>query len=368
MADSQLKNWYNEAFYAKLSTAFEKHYPPFNKKKFLASIFDEQWENRELKQRMHHTAIVINDTLSGNFAEKIAVLNQVAPYCDDGFLGILFPDFVQTYGLEESNKALSIDALEHFTKYSSSEFAVRPFIIKYTDEMMSKMTEWAKHENHHVRRLASEGCRPRLPWAMALPAFKKDPSLILPILEILKNDISEYVRRSVANNLNDISKDHPDLVLKIATNWLGESKEVDWIVKHACRTLLKKGNAQAMSLFGFAAPNDIQVSNLQIEDNTIAIGSETYFSFTITNSTNTSTKLRLEYGVYYMKSNGKQNRKVFKISEKKYNANSSETIRKKQHFKNLTTRKHYIGEHKLSIIINGVEKEIITFKLKSSDN
>ena len=363
MADFQLKDWYNQAFYDKLSDAFEKHYSSFNRKKFLALIFDEQWKNRELKERMHHTAVVINQILNGTYADKIAILNHVAPYCDDGFLGILFPDFVQSFGLEEENKAISIKALEHFTKYSSSEFAVRPFIIKYTNEMMEKMTEWAKHENHHVRRLASEGCRPRLPWAMSLPAFKKDPSLILPILEVLKNDTSEYVRRSVANNLNDISKDHPDLVLKIAKSWLGESKEVDWVVKHACRTLLKQGNSQAMTLFGFATPNDIQITNLQIEDNSIKIGNHSYFSFTVTNSTNSSTKLRLEYGIYYMKSNGKQNRKVFKISEKEYKANASETIRKKQHFKNLTTRKHYTGEHKLSIIVNGVEKETIKFQL-----
>lgn len=366
MADLQLKNCYNQAFYNKLSTAFEKHYPPFNREKFLTLIFDEQWENRELKQRMHHTAVIIHEILSGSYANKIATLKFIAPYVDDGFLGILFPDFVQTYGLDEVNQAISIDALEHFTQYSSAEFAVRPFIVKYTDKMMAKMIEWATHENHHVRRLASEGCRPRLPWAMALSAFKKDPSLILPILEILKNDGSEYVRRSVANNLNDISKDHPGLVLKIAARWLGESKEVDSVVKHACRTLLKQGNAQAMNLFGFAAPDDIQITNLQIKNSSIAIGSDTHFSFIVTNPTNTYTKLRLEYGVYYMKSNGKQNRKVFKISEKEYKANSSETIRKKQYFKNLTTRKHYTGEHKLSIIINGVEKKIILFHLISS--
>ena len=141
---------------------------------------------------------------------------------------------------------------------------------------------------------------------------------------------------------------------------------MDSVVKHACRTLLKQGNAKAMNLFGFAAPNDIQITNLQIKNSSIAIGSDTHFSFIVTNPTNTYTKLRLEYGVYYMKSNGKQNRKVFKISEKEYKANSSETIRKKQYFKNLTTRKHYTGEHKLSIIINGVEKKIILFHLISS--
>lgn len=354
---------YNRDFYNKISDAFIKHYPPFKKDKFLSLIFDEAWEKRELKERMHHTALVLNDILPGNYAHKISLLKPIAPYCEDGFTGIFFPDFVETLGLDKNNKAVSIDALEHFTRYSSSEFAVRPFIIKYGKEMMEQMLRWAHHENEHVRRLASEGCRPRLPWAMALPDFKKDPSQILPILETLKNDSSEYVRRSVANNLNDISKDHPNLVLKIAKLWLGNTKETDWIVKHACRTLLKQGNSTAMRLFGFADPTAIKVSDLKIEVPKIKIGETTHFSCSVTNTTAEKTKLRLEYGIYYMKSNGKQNRKVFKISEKEYNANSTEDIRKKIHFKNLTTRKHYTGEHKLSLIVNGVEKELIIFHL-----
>ncbi len=123
----------------------------------------------------------------------------------------------------------------------------------YPDEMLSQMISWSKHENNKVRRLASEGSRPRLPWAMALPSYKNDPSPILPILENLKEDSCEVVRRSVANNLNDIAKDNPDTVIDISKQWKGKSKETDALVKHACRTLLKQGELQILKLFGFGS-------------------------------------------------------------------------------------------------------------------
>ena len=363
MADFYLKDVYNRGFYNQLAENIKKHFPPFNTQKFLSLIFDGKHEQRELKERMHHAAKVLNDVLKGSYAKKIAILKPVAPTCEDGLTGLIFPDFVEMFGMDEENKAISVDALADFTKYSSSEFAIRPFIIKYEDEMMGQMLKWAHHENHHVRRLASEGCRPRLPWSIALPAFKKDPSKILPILEILKADASEYVRKSVANNLNDISKDHPELVLEIAKKWKGNNKNTNWIVKHACRTMLKAGNPEAMSLFGFGHPEAITISNLKVSKPKVKIGDGFEFSFDLQHSEKGTVKLRLEYGVYYMKSNGKQNRKVFNITENKYTPNEIHPFSKKQHFKNLTTRKHYTGAHQLSVIVNGVEKAFVEFEL-----
>ena len=146
---------------------------------------------------------------------------------------------------------------------------------------MSHMYNWAEDENFHLRRLASEGCRPRLPWAMSLPVFKKDPTPILKIMETLKDDPVEYVRMSVANNLNDISKDHPDVVLDICERWFGRSKNTDWIVKRACRTMLKAGNKRALLLFGFGDPDQLKVANLSFDRQTLAMGEELRFSFEI---------------------------------------------------------------------------------------
>jgi len=366
MADFYLKDRYNETFYKELANSISKHIK-FDSSKFLAIIFDGQHESRELKERMHHTAFALNEVLEGDYSQKIETLRKVVSTVTDGLLGLVFPDFVETFGQDDKDYELSIIALEEFTEHSSSEFAVRPFIKKHTKRMMAQMTEWAKHDNHHVRRLASEGCRPRLPWAMALPDFQKDPTMVLPILEMLKNDETDYVRRSVANNLNDISKDHPELVLEIAERWKGDNKNTDWIVKHACRTLLKAGNARAMRLFGFGDSTDISIDNLALEFPNLTLGDNQFFSFQLSHKMGAEAKIRLEFGVYFMKKNGKQNRKVFSITENTFQSNQVYDFKKKMHFRNLTTRKHYSGEHKISIIVNGVEKTIVSFELDCED-
>ena len=357
-----LKALYNQAFARELAAAIEVESPKFDAVDFERRIFDSEWEQRELKQRMRHVTQVMHATISGDYPAQIKVLKKVAPCIKDGLLGMIFPDFVEQYGLEDY--VTSVSALAHFTKHSSSEFAVRPFIEKYP-KMMTKMLTWADHKNEHIRRLASEGCRPRLPWGMALKAFKKDPAPILPILEKLKADESLYVRKSVANNLNDIIKDNPELVLDTASRWLKtKHPHTQWIVKHGVRTLLKKGDKRALALFGLADAKGLTVSDLSFTKNSLAIGEHFHFSFTL--HVDRPRTVRVEYGVYFVKSNGSQSRKVFQLSEKDFTA-GTHTFKRKQHFKNLTTRKHYSGTHRLVIIVNGEEMLGREFELKNGE-
>jgi len=248
------------------------------------------------------------------------------------------------------------------TQYSSAEFAVRPFIVKYPEQMMAQMLIWARSDNLHIRRLASEGCRPRLPWANALPLFKQDPSAIFPILEILKDDDEDYVYRSVANNLNDISKDNPHMVIEVAKRWLvgNPSKKRYWLVKHACRGLLKSANPRVLGLFGFTDPAHIRVQNLLL-DETVNLGDKLSFSFTL-NSLQTLGKCRLEFVISFMKKNGVQADKIFKISESDIQS-THKKVQKKFSFKAISTRKYYPGTHHLSIIVNGVAMEKKSFLL-----
>ena len=168
---------------------------------------------------MRHVTTCLNAFLPPEYEEAIIILRKVAPNLSNHTLAsIVFPDFVEVYGLEDWD--VSLPALEWFTQYSTSEYAVRPFIQQAPDIMIEQMMKWSFHHNHHVRRLASEGIRPRLPWGIALQQFKVDPTPIIPILTNLKEDESLYVRKSVANNLNDISKDHPAIVLDLAKEWL----------------------------------------------------------------------------------------------------------------------------------------------------
>lgn len=353
-----LKALYNQAFVQGLAKAIAAASKGFDTADFEQRIFDADWEQRELKQRMRHVTQVMHATIPGDYRTQIKVLNKVAPTIKDGLLGMVFPDFVQQYGLEDY--ATSVKAMAHFTQYSSAEFAVRPFIEKYP-KMMTQMLAWADHPNEHIRRLSSEGCRPRLPWGMALKAFKKDPAPILPILEKLKVDDALYVRKSVANNLNDIIKDNPDIVLDTAERWLKTAHpHTQWIVKHGVRTLLKRGDKRTLALFGLADATGLEVSDLSFTKSTLPIGEHFHFSFQL--QVDKPRKVRIEYGIYFIKANGSQSRKVFQLSEKEFVA-GKHSFTRKQNFHNLTTRKHYTGTHRLVIIVNGEEKLGLDFEL-----
>ncbi len=339
--------------------SIKKQYSIFDKPKFLNLIYNHTWESLELKEKMRHTSQCLHEVLPDNYIDALVVLVKAAPEIK-GFEAMTLPDYVEVYGMNDWEE--SLNALGHFTRYSSSEFAIRPFLIQEPELVMQYMKKWAKSKHENVRRFASEGCRPRLPWAMALPEFKKDPTFVFEVLELLKNDDSEFVRKSVANNLNDISKDNPNLVLEITTAWIGKSKNTDWIVKHGMRTLLKNGNTQAMRLFGFGNPENLKIKNLKTDKTSYKIGESMSFSFILKNEETEECKVRLEYGLDFMKANGKQSRKIFQIVEKVYQSGENE-VKRKHSFKNLSTRKHYPGEHQISIIVNGQVKASSTFQL-----
>ena len=342
-----LKLLYNQTYIDKLVDRLKQQYPAFDGQQLNTLIFDKHWKNKELKQRMRHIAECLSACLPDNYEKALNILQPVSKHFG-GFEAMFFPDFVELYGMGHYD--ISMEALEHFTQYSSSEFAIRPFIIKYPKETMQHMQTWAKHDNEHVRRLASEGSRPRLPWAMQLPAFVQDPSPVLDILETLKHDESLYVRRSVANNLNDIAKDHPDIVCDIAKRWLGFDKNTDWLVKHACRTLLKQAHPEVLALFGYTPAEHIKVDSFHV-DSEVDWGGKVSFSADLT-SNQALGKLRLEFAIDFMKSNGKTARKVFKISESDIQ-DKHKHIQKTFSFKPISTRKYYAGQHQLSLIING---------------
>jgi 3-methyladenine DNA glycosylase AlkC len=355
----QLKNNYNRAYIKTVASEFKKQWSLFDDDSFIKKVFNSGWKELELKERMKRISYSLHEFLPKDYNESIPILLKVAPEFG-GFEAMFFPDFVENNGLDKQNWKLSIKALEELTQYSSSEFAIRPFIIADSKETMKTMLKWSKSKSYHVRRLASEGCRPRLPWAIAIDEFKKDPNLILPILENLKNDPELYVRRSVANNLNDISKDHPKLALKIASSWLGKTIETDWVVKHGLRTLLKKGDSKALKLFGYSPVKSLVIGEVKLQRKRLKIGETLEFKFTLT--CKSRSKLRVEYAIDYLKKNGTHSKKVFKISEKLYEK-GEHIISSKQSFKEMSTRKHYRGPHFISIVVNGVQKEKYEFRV-----
>ncbi len=355
-----LKNIYNDIFFTELKTSLQKAIPGFNTKKFIAAVKNNGWENMELKERMRHLSTTLNDFLEGDYTTKLSQLLKLVASLPEkskvqysGLAYMYIPDFLAQYGLMDI--ALSLNAMEPISMITSCEFAIRPYLLADEKKAMKQMLAWSKHRHENLRRFASEGCRPRLPWAMAIPAFKKDPSPVLPILENLKNDTSVFVQKSVANNLNDISKDHPELVLEIVKRWQGQSAAADWIIKHACRGLLKAGNKEALHLFGTASSVLCDVHDLKLSKAKLKIGEQFQFDFRLQLKETVTTKLRIEYAIFYQKANGSLSKKVFKFSEGPYRHAISHSFSRKHSFKDLTTRKHHAGKHVIAIIVNGNE-------------
>ncbi|MEA2051192.1 MAG: DNA alkylation repair protein [Campylobacterota bacterium] len=346
-----LKELYNEKYITLLVDNITIYYPSFNKQSFINTIFCSSWDKKELKERMRHISTTLNQFFPFDYKTSIDILKKTFSKINYDFNleNIIFQDFVEVYGLDYFD--LSMDALEHFTINSTSEFAIRQFIIKYPNKTMKQMILWANNENEHIRRLASEGCRPRLPWAISLSMFKKDPTKVLDILNILKNDKSKYVQKSIANNINDISKDNPKVVLELSKKWINKSSEINWILNHGCRTLLKNGNKDIFKLFGFKDITHIEISNI-VFNMVVYINENLEFSFELNSKTNLG-KIRVEYEIEFLRQNYNYNKKVFKIYEGVVN-NKSKEFSKKHSFKPITTRKYYKGIQRFTIIINGI--------------
>lgn len=364
-----LKNIFSRPLLEPFAAEAQATWPAFDTTRFLRLVFDADWEGRELKQRVRHISHSLRAVLPLHYPDAVRIVEKIAEryIARHGekltFEYTFLPDFVEAYGTDWPDE--SIAALETITQWSSAEFAVRPLLLRWPERMCAQMLAWSRHPSLMVRRLSSEGIRPRLPWGMGVPALKRDPAPILPILENLRNDPAETVRRSVANNLNDIAKDWPALVLDIASRWLGHSPETDWVVRHACRGLLKKGNADALAHFGFEqGVTGVEVSALEATPQ-VPLGGRLHFSFSVKNTADTPTQIRLEYAIDYQTISGKTSVKVFKIKELALPAGASEAIVRHQRFQDFTTRKHYAGPHRLRIVLNGRAAAEVEFLVTS---
>ena len=255
-------------------------------------------------------------------------------------------------GLED-HRDLSLDLLEALTQRFSMEYAIRPFLNRWPGEVLARMQGWAGHDHYHVRRLVSEGTRPKLPWGMKIGVTLDQA---LPLLDQLYADPTRFVTRSVANHLNDISKSDPDLVIATLTRWQSEgqqqAKELDWMTRHALRGLVKKGHAGALELLGYRRDPDVVVAELKTDRDSLPIGES--FTFEARLEAGHDEALMVDYVIDFVKANGSTAPKVFKLKQVKVQAGESLTLRKKHLFKKgATTFTHYPGTHRLSLQVNG---------------
>ncbi|WP_052592952.1 hypothetical protein [Aureispira sp. CCB-QB1] len=272
--------------------------------------------------------------------------------------------YVSRYGLDAQHFELSTQFLYEMTKRFSAEFAIRPFLNKFPLQMIGKLQTWVKDDNQHVRRLVSEGTRPRLPWAPRVTVYDDDYTVIMDLLAMLRNDPELYVRRSVANHLNDLTKDRKDLVLAHLEVWNKQpNPKIVWLTKHALRTLVKAGDAGALKILGFSNNPEVKVQRFALEKQQLKLGEQLVFSFDIESQSAYSQRLVVDYIIHFKKANGSQAPKVFKLKVLELEGHQSIQLKKKQLFQQLSTRVLYEGRHQVELQINGKSFGIQEFEL-----
>jgi len=354
-----LKNSFGPDVPLWIASMVEGVFPDFDRELFLQSAL-EGYEELELTPRARHVSNALARVLPSDRDRAIRIIvDSLGPEIGwselkgmESFRFLPFVFFVADHGLDCFET--SMRAQYELTKRFTSEFSIRAFIERYPKETLERLAEWACDPNVHVRRLVSEGTRPRLPWAPRLRGFQEDPAPVLELLEILRDDPEEYVRRSVANSLNDISKDHPELVVEVTSRWwLDASEDRKRLVRHALRTLVKAGNAGALAVLGFSADSPIEIRAASCTPDVIEIGEKVRIEVDLENTSDQDAGALIDLRVCFVKANGSISPKVFKGAELTLEARGVATVRKLISLAQHSTRKHYPGTHRVEVMLNG---------------
>ena len=364
-----LKHFFDRPLIESLADALARAHPSLSKPRFVADCL-LGLEALELTARGAHIAEVMRRHLPEDYRAALrlllaslgAELEHTDGFGMAPFRYLPHVCFVARYGLEDFEP--SMQAQIELTKRFSAEYSIRAFIVRYPEQTYSRLEEWASHPNVHVRRLVSEGTRPRLPWAPRLRDYQRDPTPVLALLERLKDDPERYVQRSVANNLNDISKDHPERMLAACQAWAVDAPEGRrWIIKHALRSLIKQGHPGALRLLGVGARPRISLDGIEVAPRRARRGGSVAIAFELSSTARTRQDLLIDYVVHYVKKSGDRRPKVFKLRRVQLAPGASLRLSATLSLRDMTTRKHYPGEHAVELLVNGTVFELCAFKV-----
>lgn len=364
-----LKSRYGPEIPTRIAGMIARVHAAFPARAFLRDALDG-YEALELMPRGKHIARALRAHLPQDVPAALDILlASLDPPRSETTGGGLTPFlylphtmYVAAYALDHFDEAMR--AQHALTQCFTAEFSIRPFIEKYPERTLALFREWAHDPSPHVRRLVSEGTRPRLPWAPRLRALQINPRPGLELLELLKDDPELYVRRSVANHLNDIGKDHPQLLNATARRWLKDAgPERAWIVRHALRSAIKRGDAGALSVSGYGAKAEVAVRAKSVAPQRARIGGSVTIAFDLKNLLPRRQRVLTDLRVHYMKSSGKTSPKVFKLKAVELAAKATLHLEKKLSLADLTTRKHHPGTHCVEVLLNGSAVKIGEFEL-----
>ena len=293
------------------------------------------------------------------------IARQIKAVWPASFFYLPHTTFVAEFGLKHYEA--SMNALHVLTKRFTSEFAIRPFLNRYENESLHTLAIWVLDDDARVRRLVSEGTRPRLPWAARLQTTTAHRSQVLHLLEQLRDDPDEVVRRSVANHLNDVGRDNPKLLIGIARNWMKHAPDSrESLIRHALRTLVKQGNVDALKLLGVSHSARLTVENAKVSPKRVKLGATTTISFDVRNAGAKLERALVDLRVHYAKANGKASCKVFKLKSAELGAGDAMELCKTLKLQDLTTRTHYPGVHRVEALVNGRTLPIGEFRVLSA--
>jgi 3-methyladenine DNA glycosylase AlkC len=362
--ENAFKNLICASVVKKISQEISSVYPTFNHKKFQKLI--PHLEALELKARVLLITEYLKSELPANYLNALSILVKVMKKNQlKGFDLWPFSEYISQFGLDHFDE--SMKAMYVLTSRFTSEFAVRPYLIKNHVRVLKYFSEWATDKDVHIRRWVSEGSRPLLPWGQQIPLFVMDPTHTILLLDKLRYDEELYVRKSVANHLNDISKNHPQVVIEVLRMWQKDVSQehagkIKWITRHALRTLIKKGNESALKLMGVNGKAEVKLVDFKLSKKKFRLNDELLFSFNIQSISKKHQKLIVDYSIDFIKANGKSGKKVFKLKTLQISPNENLVIKKKHSLKPITTMKFYAGTHQLRIHINGEIKSEIAFE------
>jgi 3-methyladenine DNA glycosylase AlkC len=360
-----LKNRFGPEIPKRIAAMIAKVHPAFDSRAFVAEAL-AGYEPLDLMARGRKIAHALRSHLPRDYRDAVAILVKSFGPVDGGgmapFLYLPHSFFIADHGLDDFEA--SMDAQHALTQRFTAEFSIRPFLERHRDATLAKLRGWAADPSPHVRRLVSEGTRPRLPWAPRLREFQKDPRPVIELLELLKDDPELYVRRSVANNLNDIGKDHPEILVAVARRWLeGAGVQRRWIVSHALRSAVKRGEAGALHTLGFGGAAKVAVRNAAITPRRVAAGKSVTIAFDLASTAARPQRVLVDLRVHFVKANGAARPKVFKMKSVELAPRESVRLAKKVSLAEMTTRKHYPGKHVVEAVVNGRVHPLGAFEL-----
>ena len=366
---AKLKYLFNEGLIRSIAADISPHHPQFNSDRFVADCMTGL-EDLELTPRAMHISAVMHRSLPDDFKIASRILEaSLGPELGEGDgWGMeplrYFPHmyFVARYGIEDFDDSMRFQY--ELTKRSTAEGSIRAFLEAYPERTYERLLKWTADPNMYVRRLVSEGTRPRLPWASRLRAFQDDPAPVVRLLTLLKDDPERYVQRSVANNLNDIAKDHPDLTVEVCKRWaVDATPDRKWIVRHALRSLVKGGHSGALEVMGYASRPLLTIADVEFSPPVVALGGKLRFSFDLVSDSDKDQRLLVDFAVHFVKADGKRRPKVFKLRELVLPAGSETHLEGSVSFAEMTTRKHRPGLHRIDLVVNGVSYDLGEFEV-----